>query len=124
MQQVCTSEKVEYSNLQAGYFEQANQAGWWHAQDYVMERLQRIEGVRVAAPDGAFYVLPDLSAFFGPDVHADDFGPIPDADTLCRYHRLHHLLLPVDSAFMISDTLKTHLWSLGSACMCHVDVLV
>ena len=53
-------------------------------QDYVMERLQRIEGVSVAAPDGAFYVLPDLSAFFGNGVRADSFGPIPDADTLCR----------------------------------------
>ena len=55
-----------------------------------MERLQRIEGVRVAAPDGAFYVLPDLSAFFGTDVHADDFGPIPDADTLCRCEKAPH----------------------------------
>lgn len=61
---------------------------WWALQDYVVERLQRIEGVRVASPDGAFYVLPDLSAFFGPDVHADDFGPIPDADTLCRCHSI------------------------------------
>lgn len=54
----------------------------------MVERLQRIEGVRVTSPDGAFYVLPDLSAFFGPDVHADNFGPIPDADTLCRYHSI------------------------------------
>ena len=49
-----------------------------------MERLQRIEGVSVAAPDGAFYVLPQLGAFFGDGVCADGFGPILDADTLCR----------------------------------------
>lgn len=51
-----------------------------------MERLRRIPGVKVAPPDGAFYVLPDLSDFFGPDVHADEFGPIPDVDALCRCH--------------------------------------
>jgi hypothetical protein len=53
-------------------------------QDYVMERLRRMEGVSVAAPDGAFYVLPDMSGFFGDGASADSFGPIPDADTLCR----------------------------------------
>jgi hypothetical protein len=49
-----------------------------------MERLQRIEGLRVALPDGAFYVLPDVSAYFGAGVEAQGFGPVPDADTLCR----------------------------------------
>ena len=49
-----------------------------------MERLRRIEGARVAPPDGAFYVLPDLSAYFGAGVEAQGFGPVPDADTLCR----------------------------------------
>ena len=34
---------------------------------------------------GAFYVLPEMSAFFGPGVQAKDFGPIGDVDTLCMY---------------------------------------
>lgn len=31
----------------------------------VMEGLQRIEGLHTEEPDGAFYVMPDVSAFFG-----------------------------------------------------------
>ncbi|KAK9905854.1 hypothetical protein WJX75_007613 [Coccomyxa subellipsoidea] len=85
----------------------AMRAAFLERRDYVMERLQRIEGVRVAAPDGAFYVLPDLSAFFGPDVHADEFGLIPDADTLCRYilEKGNVALVPGD-AFGAPDCLR------------------
>ena len=53
--------------------------------DYVLSRLDAIPGLRVAAPDGAFYVLPDCSALVGPDVEADGFGALPDADALCQY---------------------------------------
>jgi aspartate/methionine/tyrosine aminotransferase len=35
--------------------------------DYVCGRLAGIEGVRSYVPDGAFYVLPDVSAWFGGD---------------------------------------------------------
>lgn len=49
-----------------------------------MKRLQSIPGVVIPEPDGAFYALPDMTAFFGPDAEADDFGSIQDADTLCR----------------------------------------
>jgi len=52
--------------------------------DYIMARLREIPGLSIAEPQGAFYVLPDVSAYFGPDVHAADFGPVPDSDTLCR----------------------------------------
>jgi hypothetical protein len=34
---------------------------------------------------GAFYVLPDVSAFFGPGVEAAGFGPVPDVDALAMY---------------------------------------
>lgn len=56
--------------------------------DYVVQRLQAIPGVRLAAPQGAFYVLPDMTAFFGPGVEAKNFGPVPDCDALCRCVRL------------------------------------
>lgn len=32
---------------------------------------------------GAFYLFPDFSAYFGS--HADGFGFISDAETLCRF---------------------------------------
>jgi aspartate aminotransferase len=34
-------------------------------QDFVLSRLQRIPDVKVATPQGAFYVLPDVSAYYG-----------------------------------------------------------
>lgn len=53
-------------------------------QDFVVKHLQRIPGVKLPEPEGAFYALPDMTSFFGPGVEADDFGSIPDVDTLCR----------------------------------------
>lgn len=34
---------------------------------------------------GAFYVLPEMGAFFGPGAHAEGFGDVPDADALAMY---------------------------------------
>ena len=53
-------------------------------QDYVIERLHKIEGLKAFEPEGAFYVFADATNFFGPNVQAKDFGAIPDADALCR----------------------------------------
>ena len=54
-------------------------------QDYIADRIQQIPGMRLCQkPDGAFYVMPDVSAFFGRGVEAAGFGPVPDADALCR----------------------------------------
>ncbi|KAG2437246.1 hypothetical protein HXX76_005909 [Chlamydomonas incerta] len=53
--------------------------------DYVSARLKAIPGVNLAEPAGAFYVLPEMSAFFGPGAAAAGFGPVPDSDTFCRY---------------------------------------
>lgn len=50
-----------------------------------MGRLKAMEGVRISSPQGAFYVLPDVSEFLGEGVSVDRFGDIPDCDTLCRY---------------------------------------
>lgn len=33
--------------------------------DYVLSRLEKIEGVKTNTPEGAFYVFPDVSSFFG-----------------------------------------------------------
>ena len=55
-------------------------------QDYIVERIQQIPGMGLSQkPAGAFYVMPDVSAFFGPGVEAAGFGPVPDADALCRW---------------------------------------
>ena len=53
-------------------------------QDFVTQRLQAMPGVGLEAPQGAFYVMPEVSAFVGPGVEARGFGPVPDVDTLCR----------------------------------------
>jgi len=53
--------------------------------DYIVQRLLAINGIKIAVPEGAFYVLPDMSAFFGPGVSAEGFGEVPDSDALCRY---------------------------------------
>ena len=49
-----------------------------------MERLQQIPGVQLLTPEGAFYVMPDVSALIGPGASAKGFGPIPDVEALCR----------------------------------------
>lgn len=56
-----------------------------HLQDFVVQQLRGIPGVVIPQPEGAFYALPEVSAFFGPGVEAEDFGSIPDVDTLCRH---------------------------------------
>lgn len=53
-------------------------------QDYVVKELQQIAGVALVEPQGAFYCLPVMTSFFGASASAEGFGPIPDADTLCR----------------------------------------
>ncbi len=50
-----------------------------------MSRLEAMEGVKVSAPQGAFYVLPDVSAFFGAGVSVEGFGEVPDGEALLRY---------------------------------------
>ena len=56
-------------------------AAFKERRDYVVKALQTIPGFKVLNPDGAFYVFPDISYFFGksdPDGHviqnADDFA--------------------------------------------------
>jgi aspartate aminotransferase len=54
--------------------------------DLVVAELQAMPGVRTTVPQGAFYVFPDVSAFFGrrgPD------GPIASAGALATYLLRH-----------------------------------
>ena len=52
------------------------------AKKRVLELLKAIPGVRIAEPDGAFYVFPDVSAYFG---KKDGDEVIANADDLCMH---------------------------------------
>jgi aspartate aminotransferase len=48
----------------------------------VLELLKAIPGVKLSEPDGAFYVFPDISSYFG---KKDGDETISNADDLCMY---------------------------------------
>lgn len=50
--------------------------------DLCLRLLGEIEGVVCTIPDGAFYLFPDISFFFG---KSDGFNPIQTADDLTKY---------------------------------------
>ena len=50
--------------------------------DLIVGRLTAMEGVRCNTPDGAFYVFPDLSSFYG---KSDGESTINDSIDLCMY---------------------------------------
>ncbi|KAI8469561.1 MAG: pyridoxal phosphate-dependent transferase [Monoraphidium minutum] len=60
-------------------------AAFEERRSYIVGRLREIPGIKLAEPQGAFYVLPEMSAFFGPGAAAEGYGPVPDADALCMY---------------------------------------
>ncbi len=49
----------------------------------VMELLAEIPGITCAAPDGAFYIFPEVKSYFGKTSPAGNV--IADADDLCMY---------------------------------------
>jgi aspartate/glutamate/aspartate-prephenate aminotransferase len=53
--------------------------------DYVVDRLKGMKYIKIVEPQGAFYVLPDISDMFAKGCNADDFGPIADSDTFVKY---------------------------------------
>ena len=55
--------------------------------DFLMERLGGIEGLVLPRPEGAFYLFPDVSAFFGREV---DGRLIESAEELCFYLLENH----------------------------------
>ena len=50
--------------------------------DLLLEKLNGIKGVNCNIPDGAFYIFPDISYFFG---KTDGKNVINDANDLCMY---------------------------------------
>lgn len=50
--------------------------------DFILKEIRRIKGIKVQDPDGAFYIFPDVSAFFGKSA---DGQKIENADDLCMY---------------------------------------
>ena len=51
--------------------------------DYVLGRLRAIDGVRCPKPEGAFYLFPELSAYYGTE--APDGRRIESSEDLCFY---------------------------------------
>lgn len=63
-------------------------AAFLKRRDMMIEELSKIPGIKVNEPQGAFYIFPDISAFFGKK-HAK--GSIDSADDFCEYllHEAH-----------------------------------
>ena len=93
--------------------------------DYVASRLAAMPGLRLAAPAGAFYALPEVSAFVGTGVSAAGFGPVPDVDALCRYLVEHAgvALVPGDAfgapacVRIRCACVRVYVWGGGGTCM-------
>lgn len=50
--------------------------------DLVLGHMEGIDGVKCSVPEGAFYVFPDMSAYFGKSVEGKE---IKDSGDLCMY---------------------------------------
>jgi aspartate aminotransferase/aspartate/glutamate/aspartate-prephenate aminotransferase len=73
-------------------------AAFRRRRDRVLERLRRLDGVRCPTPQGAFYLYPDVSAFFGTETPAGE--RIEDSEDLCFYLlEEHHVALVPGTAF-------------------------
>nr|WGT69857.1 Bifunctional aspartate aminotransferase and glutamate/aspartate-prephenate aminotransferase [Crinum x powellii] len=51
--------------------------------DYLVKSFQDLEGVKIAEPQGAFYLFVDFSSYYGAEV--EGFGTIKDSESLCRF---------------------------------------
>ncbi len=72
-------------------------AAFRRRRDHVLEHLRSIDGVRCPTPEGAFYLYPDLSDFFGLDT--PDGETIENSTDLCFYLLEEHnvALVPGDA---------------------------
>lgn len=61
--------------------------------DYLVDELTSIDGVKCFKPSGAFYVFPDISAYFGKKTSGGD--PIESSTDLCLYLIEEHGLAAV-----------------------------
>ena len=73
-------------------------AAFRERRDHVLGRLRAIDGLRCPTPEGAFYLYPDVSAFFGTET--PDGERIDDSSDLCFYLlEEHHVALVPGTAF-------------------------
>jgi aspartate aminotransferase len=56
--------------------------GFLKRRNMVLEMLNEIPGLKTNIPDGAFYVFPDISAYFGKTFNGE---VLKDADDICLY---------------------------------------
>ncbi len=69
-------------------------AAFRQRRDFMLARLQAIEGIACPKPEGAFYLFPQVSAFYGR--RTPDGQPITDSESLCLYllEQCHVALVP------------------------------
>ncbi len=69
-------------------------AAFRQRRDFVLARLQAIEGITCPKPEGAFYLFPQVSAFYGR--RTPDGRTITDSEALCLYllEQCHVALVP------------------------------
>jgi aspartate aminotransferase/aspartate/glutamate/aspartate-prephenate aminotransferase len=80
-------------------------AAFKRRRDRVLGHLRDIDGVRCPTPQGAFYLYPDVSAFFGAETPNGD--TIEDSSDLCFYLlEEHHVALVPGTAFGAPDGLR------------------
>eukprot|EP00250_Pteridium_aquilinum_P006380 c16319_g2_i1 orf=58-1530(+) len=81
------SQKGGFAALELGYAGGEHVAvmvkAFQERRDFLVERFQALDGVKLSVPQGAFYLFPDFSAYFGTE--AQGFGKIHDAETLCKF---------------------------------------
>ncbi|MCI4648510.1 pyridoxal phosphate-dependent aminotransferase [Phaeodactylibacter sp.] len=76
---------------------QEMKAAFLKRRDMMIEELSKISGMKVNKPQGAFYIFPDISAYFGKK--AGDFA-INTADDFCEYLlKEAHVAVVTGSAF-------------------------
>jgi len=62
---------------------QAMVSSFRERRDHVLDRLRAIDGVRCPTPNGAFYLYPDVSAYFGSET--PDGETLEDSSDVCFY---------------------------------------
>jgi len=89
MQGQITSGAAAFSQKAAAFALNSDMTATWKMRDAFLRRrelvidlMKKIPGMKVNHPQGAFYVFPDISAFFG---KTDGKMLIRDADDFCEY---------------------------------------
>ncbi|MYH07400.1 MAG: aminotransferase class I/II-fold pyridoxal phosphate-dependent enzyme, partial [Rhodothermaceae bacterium] len=64
--------------------------------DYLLERMRSVPGIRAPKPEGAFYLFPQCSDYYG--MVAESGRTINSSDDLCFYLLEEHLVALVPGA--------------------------